>query len=187
MRCHSCRRLGLSVLCRECRRLHLTPRPQVRRLESGLSVTSFYAYGEIEPLLLTKHTPQGWWIYRILAREAFGRLPPPSAECFVLPVDDDASSGYSHTAILAREIARRGYRPLFGRLRAQNRISYAGKPLAFRLANPREFRYSGPEKVSLVLVDDIVTTGLTLKEAHSRLLGRGIDVREAFVLADVDR
>ncbi len=187
MRCHSCRRLSVSPICRACRALYLAPRPKTRRLGSGLVVTSLYSYDEIEPFLLTKHRPEGWWIYRILASEAFGELPPPKRACYVLPVDDDPSGGYSHTAILAKGLKPLGYRPLFGRLMAGNPLSYAGKPLAFRLENPREFRYTGPEGIALVLVDDIVTTGSTLQEAHTLLQRRGVEVMGAFVLADVDR
>ncbi|BDY12524.1 ComF family protein [Hydrogenimonas cancrithermarum] len=187
MRCLSCRRLSFSLLCSVCREHYLKPEPRIRKLETGLEVISFYAYDEIEPFLLTKHLPHGWFIYRILAKEAFKALSQTKRTTFAIPVDDDPSGGYSHTAILAKGLKRYGYRPLFGRLHAQNRLSYSGQPLAFRVQNPRDFRYTGPTNIDAVLVDDIITTGLTLKEAHGRLLQHGVDLLGAFVLADVDR
>ncbi len=186
MRCHACRRLSLSPICRSCRELYLFPEPKVRTLETGLKVVSFFSYDEVEPFLLTKHTAHGWFVYRVLAREAFATLER-STDTWAIPVDDVAAGGYSHTALLAKALRKRGYRPLFGALRARNRVSYAGQSRAFRLENPRNFAYAGPAGIRAVLVDDIVTTGLTLQEAHGALLKAGVGVAHAFVLADVDR
>ena len=187
MRCLSCRRFSATLVCPKCRELYLRPYPRIRRLDTGLEVLSFYAYDEIEPFLLTKHLPHGWFVYRILAREAFSVLEKAQEGLAAIPVDDDASGGYSHTALLARELKRYGYRPRFASLRARNRVSYAGQPLAFRLANPRDFLYEGPQKIRAVLVDDIVTSGLTLQEAQGALLRAGVTVHSAIVLADADR
>ncbi|BBG66422.1 possible purine/pyrimidine phosphoribosyltransferase [Hydrogenimonas sp.] len=174
-------------ICRECRNLCLAPKPKVRRLGSGLDVISFYSYDELEPFLLTKHHPQGWLVYKILAEDTFAIIEKAEGNSFVIPVDDDSSGGYSHTAVLAKSLKRKGYRPLWGGLRARNRLSYSGQPLSFRLQNSREFRYNGPKGIEAVLVDDIVTTGLTLQEAHAVLQNNDVTVICAFVLADVDR
>lgn len=137
--------------------------------------------------MLTKHLPHGWFIYRILARETFKLLSKIDNKVFVIPVDDYLRSSYSHTAILAKELKSYGYLPIYNRLQATNRVSYSGKLLSFRLANPREFEYKGPKSIDAVLVDDIVTTGTTLQEAHNTLSGYGVNVDFAFVLADVNR
>ena len=186
MRCHTCRRLSFSPICRNCRELYLCPEPKVRTLETGLKVVSFFSYDEIEPFLLTKHTPHGWFVYRVLAKVAFATLER-SPGLSAIPVDDAATGGYSHTAVLAKELRKWGYRPLFGALRARNRVSYAGQSRAFRVENPRNFVYNGLHGVRAVLVDDIVTTGLTLQEAHGTLMKMEVEVSEALVLADVDR
>ncbi len=157
-------------------------------LESGLEVLSIYAYEEIEPLLLTKHLPHGWATYRILAKESFRIFDKDAGGgMMAISVDDDPKDGYSHTAILARCLKKAGYRPLYGKLHAQIRISYAGQSKSFRLQNPRNFLYTGPANIKAVLVDDVVTTGLTLMEAHDTLARSGVDVIGAIVLADVDR
>ncbi len=189
MRCHACRRLSFSPVCQECREIHLRPKLESRTLSCGLEVLSFYAYSEIEPFLLTKHTPKGWAIYRVLAKEAFKALScdKEAEERVVIPVDDASGGGYSHTALLARELECRGFRTLFNTLRARNGVSYSGRPLSFRLANPREFEYTGPRATELFLVDDIVTTGLTLQEAKRLLAEYQVAVEGAIVLADADR
>jgi len=136
---------------------------------------------------LTKHLPHGWFIYRILARETFKSLSKIDNKVFVIPVDDYLSSSYSHTAVLAKELKSYGYLPIYNRLQATNRVSYSGKSLSFRLANPREFEYRGPKSIDTVLVDDIVTTGATLQEAHNTLKRYEVNINFAFVLADVNR
>ncbi len=78
-----------------------------------------------------------------------------------------------------------GLTPLYQTLYAKNPVSYAGKSLKFRQENPRNFclkrKVRGKE---IVLVDDIVTTGLTLMEAKECLESNGGKVLNAFVLAD---
>jgi len=165
----------------------LQPKLKIRKLNSGLDVISFYSYQDIEPFLLTKHLPYGWFIYRILAKEAFKALSKIDNKVFAISIDDYLSSSYSHTAILAKELTSYGYLPIYNRLQATNRVSYSGKSLSFRLANPREFEYRGPKSIDVVLVDDIVTTGTTLQEAHNTLKRYEINVDFAFVLADVNR
>jgi competence protein ComFC len=69
---------------------------------------------------------------------------------------------------------------------AQNRVNYSGKSLQFRLEHPRDFRYSGKTSIDAILVDDIVTTGITLQEAQKVLTSAGVNVLFALVLADVE-
>ena len=186
MRCLSCRRFSLSAVCATCRELYLTPAPKIRKLPDGLDVVSFYAYEAIEPFLLTKHLPHGWFVYRLLARSVCDGVSEGRG-LYAVAVDDMPAGGYSHTSIVAKRLEKRGYRPLRGVLRARNRVSYAGESLAFRLAHPRAFEYSGPGGIEAVLVDDIVTTGLTLQEARNTLQNAGVRVVGAIVLADADR
>ncbi len=187
MRCHACGRFSFSLLCRSCQDLYLYPEPKTRRLDTGLEVLSFYAYDEIEPFLLTKHTPHGRTIYRILAKRAFSLLEAPTSPAWAVALDDHVRHGYSHTAVLAHLLQAKGYRYRPGTLIAANRVSYAGQTRAFRIMNPRRFTYRGPTDVTAIPVDDIVTSGLTLQEAQAVLLQNGIDVPYAVVLADTGR
>ncbi len=188
MRCHSCRRLTLSTICMECRNIYIRPKPNIRVLSSGLEVLSFFSYDEIEPFLLTKHYPSGWFIYRILARETFRAVNSLNGETVAsIPIDDTSHGGYSHTAILAKELKKYGFKPIFNVMTARNKISYSGRSLSYRLENPRGFVYNGPVGIEAVLVDDIVTTGLTLMEAQRALEKNRVKVGQAIVIADVDR
>ncbi|WP_457597303.1 ComF family protein [Hydrogenimonas sp.] len=187
MRCLGCGAWSFRPLCGACRDLFLRPAPKIRRLPGGLEVLSLYAYDELEPLLLTKHLAYGWRLWRQMALESFKALQRLEEPLCAIPVDDHPTGGFSHSAILARALKPYGYRPLYGVLRARNRVDYAGKSLDFRLKNPRCFAYRGPGGIDAVLVDDIVTTGLTLQEAKGVLERAGVRVIGAIVLADVDR
>jgi competence protein ComFC len=74
-------------------------------------------------------------------------------------------------------------KPIFNSLKAQNKISYAGKSLEFRLNNPRNFIYTGPKNIDAILIDDIATTHTTLNEAQKVLEENNVKVYLKIVLA----
>lgn len=99
-------------------------------------------------------------------------------------IDDYVRSFYSHTGVLVREFTRATHmRALYGKLRAQNPISYAGKPLAYRKANKRDFCYLGAAR-ELVLIDDIITTGTSFEEAISVCVDSGARVHFCLALCN---
>jgi competence protein ComFC len=175
-------------LCRECREKLFVP--TIRRRTIGtLEVVSFYRYSTIEFLLLRKHRPEGYRIFHDLARwtlKPFIRnfVAHDPSPLTIIGIDESPHSGYSHVACLTHQMKTAYSKPLHGVLVPENRVSYAGKSLQYRLDHPREFRYDGPEGIDVVLVDDIVTTGLTLQEAQMRLLEHGVNVLFALTLAD---
>ena len=67
---------------------------------------------------------------------------------------------------------------------AQNTIKYAGKNLKFRERNKRNFIYYGKKNIKVILVDDIVTTGLTILEAKQILENNNCEVLFALTLSD---
>jgi len=69
---------------------------------------------------------------------------------------------------------------------AKNRVHYSGKGLQFRLENPRDFVYKGKSNIDVILVDDIITTGITLQEAQKVLIQNGVNVLFALTLANVE-
>ncbi|MRI59148.1 MAG: hypothetical protein C6H99_06570 [Epsilonproteobacteria bacterium] len=184
MRCLLCWRFSWSHICKECRRSYLRPKIRTRKLESGFEVVSFYGYKEIEDLLLSKYHYIGAKIYAILAKEAlrpFARALELWA--WVIPIDDRVDPYYSHTAILAKGMATKTLRPKYGQLRAKNRVRYSGMSLEFRKSHPRDFVYKG-RSGDLILVDDIITTGLTIQEAVKAAQTRGANPLFGVVLAD---
>ena len=188
MRCLSCRKWSRYVICRSCHEHLLTPTVSTRKAGS-LDVVSLFRYRSIEPFLLSKHTPAGYRLFRYFGRRHIAPFLKAFAEGLerparIIAVDDLPAGGYSHTALLARYGAVRGLTLLPGVLRARNSVRYAGRSLQFRLDNPRDFRYTGPSGIDAVLLDDIITTGSTLSEAHQILKDNGVNVLFALTLAD---
>jgi len=171
-----------------CKKRIFTPTIKKRRVGT-LDVYSFYRYSTIESLLLTKHKPEGYRIFRELSRmtmkpfvEHFTAEDP--RRLYILGIDEQIKSGYSHVATMTREMKTAHSSPLHASLLSQNSVNYAGKTLQYRLNNPRNFIYSGYKNIDLILVDDIITTGLTLQEAQKRLKRDNVVVDFALVLAD---
>ena len=189
MRCISCHKLSVSTFCKTCQNNLLKP-SVTKRTFGSLEVYSFFNYQHIEDLLLTKHTPQGYQLYRALARLSF---PPfmkkfmenDPREIYIIGIDENVKSGYSHVALLTHEMRHKGVYIEHAKLMATNSVNYSGKPLQFRLENQREFIYSGKKNIEAILVDDIVTTGTTLKEAEQVLKQSGVEVLFALTLATV--
>jgi len=188
VRCLTCERLSLSLLCKHCLRM-LEPSPKKRTLACGLEVISFYAYDDLAHLLGMKHAPYAHHFLKRIATHAltpFAKaLPPPKLP--LLPIGSYELGAFSHTAILARAL-RWGYCPYYRALTPNNPVRYAGESLNFRLSNPRNFQLSIPESIhEVVLLDDVLTTGTTLCEASTLLKSKNVMPLYGIVLADGDR
>ena len=189
MRCLSCHKLSISTFCETCQNNFLKP-SVTKRTFGSLEVYSFFNYQHIEDLLLTKHTPQGYQLYRALARLSFRPfikkfIENDPREVYVVGIDENVKSGYSHVALLTHEMRHKYVHIEHAKLMATNSVNYSGKTLQFRLENSREFEYKGKKDIEVILVDDIVTTGTTLKEANETLKLNGVDVLFALTLATV--
>jgi len=152
-------------------------------------VYSFYKYSEIESLLLTKHTDIGYYIYTILAKNAFKRFRERFTfenKVAAVGIDDHARHGYSHTALLVRQLKSDVIQPYYGRLRAQSQQSYSAQTFEYRLMHPRNFLFKSFVQTEVILVDDILTTGLTLSQAVETLQAHGKEVLFCLTLADAD-
>ncbi len=190
MRCLSCHKLSRSTFCRRCQTNLLKP-SVTKRTFGSLEVYSFFNYQHIEDLLLTKHTAQGYKLYKALAKLSFRPfiqtfMESDPREVYVVGIDENVKSGYSHVALLTHEMRHKEVHVEHAKLMAtNNRISYAGKTRQFRIDHPREFVYKGKRDIEVILVDDIVTTGTTLKEATQTLKREGVEVLFALTLASV--
>lgn len=190
MRCYTCSKLSVSIICEQCKENLFRTTVSTRTIGT-LDVISFYKYAALESLLLTKHKPEGYRIYKALAKmtmkpfiEEF--MEADSRTVYIVGVDEYVKSGYAHVALLTQDMKTKYSVPLHGALMARNRVNYSGKDLQFRLNNPRDFVYSGQSDIDVILVDDIITTGITLQEAQSVLQSHGVNVLFALTLADVE-
>jgi len=188
MKCILCENYSLTHICKSCQTTFLTPAIHKRSLNNNITVISFYKYSEIKELLFTKHTDIGFYIYNILAKLSFKKFAEEfhTKEKYVsIAVDDNPKSGYSHTAILNHALKSYNITPLHNKLRAQSTISYSGKTRAFREQNPRNFHFKNFKNLNVILVDDIITTGTTLREAIKILEQKEKQVAFCLTLCDV--
>ncbi|CAA6798605.1 MAG: Possible purine/pyrimidine phosphoribosyltransferase [uncultured Sulfurovum sp.] len=190
MRCLSCHKISFTTFCKKCQVNLLQPTVSKRTFGS-LEVYSFFKYQNIEDLLLTKHTPQGFKLYKALAKLSFKPfiqefINEDNRTIYIVGIDENIKSGYAHVALLTHEMKAKNVKVQHAKLMARNKDSYSGKTLQFRLENPRDFVYTGKKGVEVILVDDIVTTGTTLREAVQVLKQNGVEVLFALTLASVE-
>lgn len=187
LRCILCMGFNFTLICASCRAQFLQTSIQKRLVAEDFYVYSFYAYEEIEELILTKYSLIGSQIYKILAQLSFKEFAKDlefDTKVYSLAIDDKVDRGYSHTAILNSFLKSGSIEPLFGKLRAQNRIQYASKSYAYRLKHKRNFIYSGEKGIDVILVDDVITTGLTMQEAYWRLKEEKVTPKFGLTLAN---
>ena len=188
MRCLSCHQLSLVAICKECKESIL--KPSITKRDIGdLEVYSFYKYQNISDFITSKYSVVGYRIYKELAKITTKPFINKFIEnidnpIYIIGIDEHINYGYSNVAILTHSMKTKLSTPLHNTLIAQNRVSYAGKSLDFRLENSRDFRYSGKSDIEVILVDDTITTGITLQEAYILLKRYNVDVIFALTLAD---
>jgi len=190
MRCYACSKLSFRVLCKQCIAELFVANIKTRTVGT-LDVISFFRYSTLESLLHTKHKPEGYRIYKVLAEmtvKPFIKefVESDDRDVYIVGIDEMVKNGYAHVALLTRAMKRPYAIPQHSALMAQNRVNYSGKSLQFRLENPRDFVYTGKSNIDVILVDDIITTGITLQEAQKVLLSHNVNVLFALTLADVE-
>lgn len=190
MRCFSCSKLSLKVICKTCENQLFVPNIETKKVGT-MDVISFYRYSTLSSLLHSKHKPEGHRIYKALAdltMKPFMKefIENNDGNVYIIGVDENVLSGYSHVSILTKSMEMNNSIPQHSKLIAKTKVNYSGKSLKFRLENPRDFVYDGKEDVHAILVDDIVTTGITLQEAQKVLMQHGVNVLFALTLANVE-
>lgn len=190
MRCYACSKLSFKIICKTCIDQLFTVNMSTRKVGT-LDVISFYKYSALESLLHSKHKPEGYRIYKTLAQMTMKPfikefVESDERDIYIVGIDEYVRSGYAHVALLSRAMKTKSSFPLHSSLMAQNRVNYSGKSLQFRLENPRDFVYKGKSNIDVILVDDIITTGITLQEAQNVLIQNGVNVLFALTLADVE-
>ena len=111
---------------------------------------------------------------------ALGRIfPPPEADCLVpIPLHRGSTRVYNQSAALASGIAREWNLPVIdGLLWKEERSTQTARPEAQRRNMPADALVPRSGKLAgkrAVLVDDVTTTGTTLRRAASALERGGV-------------
>lgn len=189
MKCLVCGNLSFSIICKKCQKNILMPDFYKRELEKDFFNYSFYSFNDIENLLLSKYYFHGDKVFNILAKLSFKEFAQNfefDRQIYSVGIDEHTRHDFSQTAILSKHLKSKYIKPVFGRCKATNIVKYAGKDLSFRQKNPRKFKTSLFNK-SIILVDDLITTGTTILEAKKTLEKRGNNVLFSLTLADAKR
>ncbi len=191
MRCFSCDKLSIEPICKECQKEFLIPE-MIEKEVGNLDIVSFFDYYLTVEFVKSKYISSGYRIYKFLAKKFFApflKAYVENIDCdkiYVIGIDENVDRGYSNVAILTHYSTKKNKKAiaLHNVLKAQNRVQYAGQSLEFRLKNPRDFIYKGPENIDAIIIDDTTTTGTTLEQAHSVLKKHNVNVHFALTLAN---
>lgn len=188
MRCYNCHCFSLLSFCDACYQELSELSLGFRELEEGFKVYYFYKYSEIKHLLHSKHKFHGYFVLNSLAKLSFAKFKDMfkiDSQITAIALDDRVENSlYSHSAILARQLKSKVIKLKFGVLHSRSKCKYSGKSVEFRLKNKRDYVLLKPINSPVILVDDIVTTGLSILEAKKTLAKYGIETLFALVLAD---
>lgn len=187
MICLTCKKLSLSIICKNCQKNFLQPSFYKREIEDGFFNYSFYTLSELEDLINSKYYFYGDRVFNILGKLSFLKFasnfdfPMP---ILAVPIDDHTRHDFSHTAILAKYLKSAIITPKYNSLKATSLVKYAGKDLEFRQKNARKFQVNNIFKKDIIICDDLITTGTTIKEAKKALEKRKNKVLFSLTLAD---
>lgn len=188
MKCLNCGEFALLSLCEQCINELGEFSLGVRELKSDFKVYSFYKYRDIKHLIHSKHKFYGYFAFNALAQISFAKFKDffaPQEFINAVALDDKVENGlYSHSAILAHHLKTKFVKPIYRVLHSRSKVRYSGQSIVFRQKHKRKYELLKKPKFPVILVDDIVTTGLSLCEAKEILEKNKISVLFALVLAD---
>ncbi|MCV3549229.1 ComF family protein [Campylobacter sp. CNRCH_2013_0671h] len=187
MRCFNCHGFSFASFCSACKEELLEYSLGIRELEGNFKVYCFYQYEQIKHLIYFKHKFQGYFVLNALAKLSFAKFEDffqPSCKINAIALDDKTYKNYSHTAILTKYLNTKFIKPMYHTLQASSEFKYSGKSLKFRKDNKRSYKLLKRPKYPVILVDDVITTGLSLLEAKELLEKNNIEVLFALVLAN---
>lgn len=187
MLCTLCKNLSLQIICKDCQNNLLTPSFYKREIEKNFYNYSFYTLSELEDLINSKYYFHGDRIYNILAKLSFAKFAQNfnyEKKILAIPIDDHTRHDFSHTAILTKHLDSKYITPKYNVLKASNIVKYAGKDLEFRQENKRKFKNTNLSNKTVILCDDLITTGTTILEAKKFLEKQKNEVLFSLTLAD---
>ncbi|ASM37490.1 MAG: ComF family protein [Campylobacter sputorum] len=189
MRCLNCEKFSFSYFCNDCKRILSECTLHKRVINSNLDVYSFYFYSEIKKLIHSKHKFYGSFIYSKLAKFSFYKFGVNFSYPYkvnAIALDDSVNGDYSQIAILLKALKSKNIKPIYGALKALCDVKYSGKTLAYRQQHKRNYTIKKDIKNPVILVDDIITTGESMKQAKEILNKNGIEVLFGLTLANAE-
>lgn len=186
MRCILCENLSFYIICKACQEKYLQATFYKRELEDSFFNYSFYGLSEIEELINSKYYFYGDKVFNILASLSFKKFAlnfSYKKKVLAIAIDDHTRHDFSHTSILTSSLKSKYISPKYNILKAQNHIKYAGKDLKYRQNNPRRFKANITNQ-TIILCDDLITTGTTILEAKKVLERKNNKVLFSLTLAD---
>ncbi len=179
-RCVACRRPG-PMLCGSCHRSVVAECPLVGRLD-GTPVRALGGYsGTLRNVVRAAKNFHARAVMRELTVEMkwmFAAFAPAT----VVPIPPSKPGFRRRGYGLATDIARFSGRPMWTGLRLVDSVTQRGRTVDDRL-NRREFRIRGLPPRKVILVDDVLTSGTTLRSAIATLRARDVTVVGIVVLA----
>ena len=179
--CVLCRQAGATV-CPACAG-GLDPAASLPRPLELDACVAVFDYRDARPLVTALKNGDrrdliGWLAERMAARAS----PPAGAVVTWAPTGADRARvrGYDQAELLARALARRWGTPCRALLKRLPGPPQSGRSAGERRANPA-FRVVGRVAPSVVVVDDVATTGATLTAAARALRTAGASRVEAVV------
>jgi len=189
-RCAGCDRPG-DVICTTCRFALVAPPP--RRHEHGV-ITALTFTGRARSVVLALKYRNRRAVSRHLAGLVVNRLIEERAHIGLDAVTWAPTSssrrrdrGFDQGEIVARTVARQLGLPCRRLLERDGSASQTGRTRAERLDGPSFAARPGLDGLTVLVVDDVVTTGSTLVAAAAALADRGATARLAAVAATPDR
>lgn len=172
--CAGCGEPGSPAICGACLGA-LRPAPALAPPLHLDSCTAALDYDSARSLVTSLKNGQrrdltGWLADRMVER----LQPPPDAVVTWAPTAPARrrARGFDQAEVLARAAARRWGLPCRALLRRSGGTPQAGRSAGERRGNP-SFAVSGAAPVTVVLVDDVATTGATLTAAARALRSAG--------------
>jgi competence protein ComFC len=184
VKCITCSACSFHIICKNCQKHLLEPELRKKEILKDFFVYYFYEYDEIKELIYTKYDSFGAKVFSTLANISFARFAKTFTyqnRVYAIPIENNKIDDFSHTAILSNGLKSKYITP-YPKLRANNIVKYANMDLEFRLKNRRDFKYLGKKNIEAIIIDDIITTGTTIKEAKSTLTQNGVKTLFAITL-----
>ena len=192
--CPGCSAPGWGV-CQECRAALLTPVREIQR-DLPVPLIAACAYRPLLAHIIPRYKDDGAlhldrFLGGLLARSVEALGPPPDARLVAVPslARVVRARGFDHAGRLAEVAARRAGLAVAPKAlrRSDAGLDQRGLTRQERALNLHGSMLAADPGRPVVVVDDVATTGSSLREAIRALLAAGVTVLGAAVIADAQK